>query len=286
MSDEIPCERNAELRDKIVEFAEVLKTQAHTLGEHGLDERDFYQSGLFRGAIERIRGQFSASMREKRDFVALVLSHMQDDGFIADWESAGEANRHDYAVELNSGRTAIIELKGCLDGNNTNIFERPPHADEFVIWSVCTNQGADPRHNLWSGIHTRLSAEVIDRQQKIDGVIVWDWICGTSARPCPKLRDREDRLTDVGPFRLPPPCIYLFPATVPSPRNNPNPRINQLADVGILDAMHRCFGGVDAELNYVGIEVAHRGAETVRTTTITRGGVVRRESDPTPIRRA
>ena len=286
MSDEIPCEKNAELRKKIQEFAEVLKTQAHTLGEHGLDEREFYHSGLFRGAIERIRGQFSASMREKRDFVARVLSYMQDHGFIADWESAGEANRHDYAVDLNNGRKAIIELKGCLDGNNTTIFERPLHADEFIIWSVCSNPGADPRHNLWSGIHTRLSAEVIDRQQQIDGVVVWDWICGTIARPCPKLRDREDRLTDVGPYRLPPPCIYLFPATVPSPRNNPNPRINQLADVGILDAMHRCFGSEDAELNYVGIEVAHRGAETVRTTTISRGGVVRRKSDPTPIRRA
>ena len=100
------------------------------------------------------------------------------------------------------------------------------------------------------------------------------------------LRGAEDRLTDVGPYRLPPPCIYLFPATVPSVRNNPNPRVNQLGDVGILDAMHRCFGGEDAEVNSVGVEVAHRGAETVRTTTITRGGVVRKTTDPTPIRRA
>lgn len=283
---EIPCEKNEDLRKKILEFAEVLKTEAHKLGSHGLDEQDFYQSGLFRGTIERIRGQFSASMKEKRDFVALVLSHMEDGGFIADWGSAGEANRHDYFVELNNGRTAIIELKGCLDGNNTNIFERPPHADEFVIWSVCSNPGADPRHNVWSGIHTRLSAEMIDRNQRIDGLVVWDWICGTTARPCPKLRGAEDRLTDVGPYRLPPPCIYLFPATVPSVRNNPKPRVNQLADVGILDAMHRCFGGEDPEVNSVGIEVAHRGVETVRTTTITRGGVVRKTTDPTPIRRS
>jgi len=39
-------------------------------------------------------------------------------------------------------------------------------------------------------------------------------------------------------------------------------------------------------VNSVGIEVAHRGVETVRTTTITRGGVVRKTTDPTPIRRS
>ncbi len=55
---EIPCEKNEDLRKKILEFAEVLKTEAHKLGSHGLDEQDFYQSGLFRGTIERIRGQF------------------------------------------------------------------------------------------------------------------------------------------------------------------------------------------------------------------------------------
>ncbi len=50
----IPCELNAELDRQIKEFAETLKTQAHTIGDHGLSERDFYDSGLFRGVIERI----------------------------------------------------------------------------------------------------------------------------------------------------------------------------------------------------------------------------------------
>lgn len=282
---EIPCQKNEELRLKIVEFAEVLKREAHKLGEHGLDEEDFYQSGLFRGAIERVRGQFSASMKEKRGFVAQMLDQMRFGGFIKDWSSAGEANRHDYAVTLNNDRTAIIELKGCLDGNNTNIFERPPHADEFVIWSVCSNPGADPRHNVWSGIHTRLSAEMIDRNQRIDGLVVWDWICGTSARPCPKLAD-EMRRCEVGQYKLPPPCIYLFPATVPSPRNNPRPRLNRIEDVGILQAMMDCFGGRGDELHEVEIEVAHQGPDTVRKTTIRRDGAVLKQSDLTPIRRS
>jgi hypothetical protein len=232
----IPCKQNEELRRKIEAYSEILKTEAHTLGDHGLDEKEFYNSGLFRGAIERIRGQFSATMREKRDFAARVLNFMQNQGHIQEWESAGESNRHDYSIILNSGRIAIIELKGCLDGNNTNIFERPTQAQEFIIWSVCTNPGSDPRHNIWSGIHTRLSAEIITRQQQIDGVIVWDMVCGTIGRPCPKVQASQNRTTELGPFLLPPPCIYLMPATVPSPRNNPHPKPQNINDV------HLCKG--------------------------------------------
>lgn len=283
----IPCEKNAALREKIEAYAETLKEEAHKLGEHGLHEKEFYDSGVFRGAIERIRGQFSATMREKRAFVALVLNHMQDQGFIRDWESAGEANRHDYSVSLNSGRTGVIELKGCLDGNNTNIFERPPHANEFVIWSVCTNPGADPRHNVWSGIHTRLSAEIISREQRVDGLIVWDMVCGTIGRPCPKIAARgEECKTTVGPHVLPPPCIYLFPGTIPSPRNNPHPAPQSIEDTELLKAFHECFKGHAEELSSVEFDVAYSGSDTVRRTQVSRGGAVRKESEPTAIRRS
>lgn len=282
----IPCEQNKDLREKIKEYAETLKTEAHTLGSHGLTEAEFYNSGLFRGAIERIRGQFSATMREKREFVKHILNYMQDRGYIADWESAGEANRHDYSVSLNSGKTAIIELKGCLDGNNTNIFERPPHANEFVVWSVCTNTGADPRHNAWSGIHTRLGAEIIFREQRVDGVIIWDMVCGTIGRPCPKIADGNRQPASVGPFTLPPPCIYLLPPTIPSPRNNPHPPAQSINDVEILTAFHSCFGGKNEELFTVTFDVSYRGTDTVRTTKIMQNGILMKQSEPTAIRRA
>ncbi|MCB1921150.1 MAG: hypothetical protein KDJ28_14405 [Candidatus Competibacteraceae bacterium] len=281
----IPCQQNAALRDQIEQFAETLRTEAHRLGNHGLSEAEFYNSGLFRGAIERIRGQFSATMRGKREFVQHILNHMQDHGFIQEWESTGKTNRHDYSVKLNSGRMAVIELKGCLDGNNTNIFERPPHAQEFVIWSVCTNPGADPQHNAWSGLHTRLSAEIIFRQQRVDGVLIWDMVCGTIDRPCPKLQNSPQRLTEVGPFRLPPPCIYLFPATIPSPRNNPHPTAQRLEDVELLAAFNVCFHGKAEEINYVDFMVQYQGADMLRTTRVTRDGVIQQESAPTAIRR-
>lgn len=281
----IPCQANAELRVRIEEFAETLKTQSHLLGNHGLDEQEFYDSGLFRGAIERIRGQFSATMREKRDFASAVLNWLEDQGRITAWYSAGEANRHDYTVDLLSGRTAAIELKGCLDGNNTNIFERPPHANEFIIWSVCTNPGANPRHNVWSGIHTRLSAEIISRAERVDGLVVWDMVCGTIGRPCPKIVADPGRVTQVAAYELPPPCIYVFPGTVPAPRNNPNPPAQAIGDVEILSVMHEAFGGRDDELNFVDFAVDYQGRDTVRTTTVRRAGEVAMQSGMTAIRR-
>lgn len=280
----IPCEQNEELRRRIEQYSEILKTEAHKLGTHGLSETEFYNSGLFRGAIERIRGQFSATMREKREFMQHVLNHMQDQGYINEWESAGDANRHDYRINLPTGRVAVVELKGCLDGNNTNIFDRPANANEFYIWSVCTNPGADPRHNAWSGIHTRLSAEIISRQQRVDGMVIWDFVCATIGRPCPKTTNQPERLTAVGPFMLPPPCLYIFPATIPSPRNNPKPVAQPLEDVHFLKALHGCFNGRDEELNYVDFEVEHRGADTLRKTRVRRGDFVR-ESGATAIRR-
>lgn len=283
----IPCRRNEELKEKIERYAEELRVQAHQIGSHGLSESDFYNSGLFRGAIERIRGQFSATMREKREFVQHVLNFLQDEELIDEWESVGSKNRHDYAVKLNSGKTAVIELKGCLDGNNTNIFERPPHADEFIIWSVCTNPGADPRRNVWSGVHTRLSAEIIDRKQQVDGLIVWDMSCGTIARECPKIKcDVSGNLTEVGPYRLAPPCIYMFPSSIPSPRNNSIPRVNGIDEVEILQAFHNGFNGSDSEINKVTIEVKNSGQDVVRSTFIKRNGKVIKKSGFTSIKRS
>jgi hypothetical protein len=283
----IPCKRNEELHAKILEYSEILKTQAHQLISNGLDEQEFYNSGIFRGAIEQIRGEFIANVREKREFVKAILNFMQDRHFIGEWNLSSSENRHEYAISMPSGRMAVVELKGCMDGNNTNIFERPPDADEFIIWSVCTNPGADPRRNAWSGIHSRLSADIISRSLRVDGLIIWDMACGTLGRPCPKLSGNDDpRIIAVNHYRLPPPCIYLLPATVPSPGTNPNPAAQQLVSVEILKAFADCFNAAESEINSVSFTVTQNGDSTVRATTVTRNGVVQRRSKMTAIRRA
>lgn len=274
------------MKKLIRDYSDELKVGAHQIGSHGLSEKEFYNSGLFRGAIERIRGQFAATMRSKREFVRHILNHMQDLGFITDWKSSGDKNRHDYTVELPGGRISVIELKGCLDGQNTVIYERPPHANEFVVWSVCMNTGGDPKKSAWSGIHVRIGADMLGRAgQRVDGVVIWDMVCGTIGRKCPKILEAPERVKTVAQYELPPPCLYVLPSTVASPRNNPKPSAQRLEEVHLLKAFHDCFGGRPEEVNYVDFEVEYRGNDLVRTTRIRRGEKVMVESKPTPVQR-
>jgi hypothetical protein len=116
--------------------------------------------------------------------------------------------------------------------------------------------------------------------------MIWDMVCGTVGRPCPKTADAPERATAVAHYALPPPCIYVMPATIASPRNNPRPLAQSLDDVHLLKAFHECFRGKNEEVNYVDFEVEHRGAETMRKTRIRRAGAVVRESRLTAIQRA
>jgi hypothetical protein len=281
----VPCHRNAQTRALIDELAEQLKTRAHELEGLGISESDLYDKGVFRGAIERIRGQYSSDMSEKKYFGRLILDRLQDDGAVLTYESAGSKNRFDYTVGMKSGRTVVIEMKGCLDGNNTNIFERPVHANEFYIWSICQNAAADPQKNVWSGIHSRLSAEIIQNQKQVDGLIVWDMLCGSVGRVCPKLTADPARSTELGPYKLPPPCLYLFPSTIPSPRNNRRPMPHSLEALELLSALARSFSVGEDEVFSVALEAEYSGNELVRRTTIRRAGAELRQSRWDPIRR-
>jgi len=282
----ILCKRTKETQEAIADYAEKLREAAFSVGNHGMTQDEFWSSGLFRSAIERLRGQQAAAMAGKRDFVAGVLNYLRVKGEIQSWTSSGSADRHDYELHLASGRIAVIEAKGCLDGNNTNIFERPPNADEFIIWSLCQNPGADPRHNAWSGIHTRLSAEIIHRRQRVDGLIIWDMVCGTLGRPCPKIAANKSRTTLVRGQRLPPPCVYVFPRSVPDPRSNPSPRCWKLSEVESLEIFHRAFKGDANDVVEVQIEAGMKGATIRRTTRLLRNGEEIVASKPTPIQRA
>ncbi len=269
----IRCELFPETRKKIRDYAKALQGAAHSIGSHGLSEKEFQDSGIFRSAIEHLRGVQAASTSIKRAFVDSVLKHMENVGAISRWEFTGAGERHDYQVELSDGKVAIIETKGCLDGNNTNIFERPPQADEFIIWSLCQNPGADPRKNAWSGIHVRLGAEIIHRKQKVDGLVIWDMLCGTAGRPCPKFLADSERATVLFDRKLPPPCFYLFPRSIPDPRNNPHPKPWRLEEVGFLHALHKTFQGNEDDVVEIVIECKMEEAETQRRTRFVRNNV-------------
>lgn len=282
----IPCVLAGATKALIDDYVKALRAAAPALGAHGLEPDVFWDSGIFRGAIERIRGTQAAGMETKRRFVTDILDWLKAGAFIESWSVAGSNDRHDYEVVMPGGRICAIEAKGCLDGNNTNIFERPANADEFVIWSLCQNAGADPAKNAWSGIHTRLSAEIIHRRTIVDGLVIWDPVCNTLGRPCPKVRDNPERLTVIGKRQLPPPCLYLFPRTVPDVRNNPSPSVHTLGEVQFLSALHLAFRGAVGEITEVKLEVALAGNTVARATRLIRAGQVVRESKMTKVKRA
>ncbi len=287
MSDQpiIPCSRRDDWAEVVGEYSEALKSAAHTIGKHGLGREVFEESGLFKSAIEKLRGQNAAKTKTKTAFIETVLVFLQAKGLIQRYESVGGRERRDFDVYFEDGRLCCVEAKGCLDGNNTTIFERPQNADEFVIWSLCQNPNSDPRKNAWSGIHTRLSAEIVARRQRVDGLIIWDMLCGTLGRPCPKLQADPGRFTMLSGKPVPPPCIYLFPRSIPDARNNPNPRPWNLGDIRFMNALSMAFHTREDETVGVNIEARMHDADVERRTTYTAGGNQIAQSEWTPIKR-
>lgn len=179
---------------------------------------------------------------------------MTSKGIIESYEFTVSSGRRDCEVVSPDGWRSALETRGCLDGNSTNIYERPAHADEFVIGSLCQNPGSNPDKNAWSGIHTRFSADIIHRQQQVDGAIIRDMVCGTAGRPCPKLLESANRGSKLTGKRLPPPYIYVFPRSVPDPRTNPHPRRADMHALRFIQAIADTFDGKDSEIVTVEIE--------------------------------
>lgn len=282
----IPCELSDERRQGIVDYADALRKAAPEVGGHGMSTEEFWRSGLFQSAIEKLRGSQAATTGGKHAFLGEVLGHLKNAGLIASYEFTGSGDRHDYQISFEDGWKTVFEAKGCLDGNNTNIFQRPSNADEFFIWSLCQNPGADPRHNVWSGLRTRLGTAMLAEKQRIDALIVWDMLCGTAARPCPKLAADPKRSTFLAGGRsVPPPCIYLFPRTLPEPRNNPAPPVWKLADLRFVSLLAKAFGARADEAVEVHIETRMNEAQLQRRTLLSTKAKTLHESGWTTLKR-
>jgi len=129
----------------------------------------------------------------------------------------------------------------------------------------------------------RLGATMVAERILVDGLIVWDMLCGTAGRPCPK---SESALKLSSGRAVPPPCLFLFPRNIPDPRNNPNPKVRKLDDASFLKALVMEFGCNAVDLTDVNIQARMDGANVVRKTTLTREGRVVCESDWTELKRA
>ena len=213
---------------------------------------------LFRASIESIRGTFSAKQSEKRRFLESILYWMQSKGELVEWAYIGGEGRQDYRIQMDDDYLVCLEDKGCPDGNNMTIWERPEWADEFIVWSQCPGSLAhDPALGVWSGIATRLFPKMLNDGQLVDAFIFYDEKCGSNYRICPKKYGVEGNLriscTDVpgqdDRVWLPPPCVYLFPSELPNVKNPSTPEIHSLTTCRFSKGLIRSLGVPDDELD-------------------------------------
>ena len=265
----VPCESNPDFTELVVKYADELVVAGPKIGSHGMTEENFLSSGLFDAAIERLRGIRAASMKAKREFIATIMNDLVQKQYVKEWKSTGSTDRFDYTATLGDETFIAFEAKGCLDGNNTNIFSRNPKVAEFYVWSLCQNPGADPRKNVRSGIHTRLGPETIVTKTVVDGLIVWDQVCGTVARPCPKQGSAS--LQTVGHYKLTAPCLYAFPATFADPVSNPLPEMRDVQDLKFLKVLSLAYGESGSGSHSVAFEARPKqGTSSTERRTILR----------------
>lgn len=240
---------------------------------------------ILKAAVESLRGTSAATTGPKRDFIARTFDLGVARGVFTEWGFIGTDGRQDYRVVLPSGRVVAIEAKGCPDGNNMTIWDRPGWADEFVVWSLCPDSLVHPPgHGIWSGIGTRLIPKLAAEDAVVDAFVFWDFRCGSAMRPCPKrfgLEKVRHLLTDIPGQAdkddwMPPPCVYLMPAAPPKVRNNPEPRINTLTSCEFSAALLRLFGvpaeEMEAEVHEAGVRAESTpSGQQIQVTVTSRG---------------
>jgi len=247
----------------------------------GMSEDEFNATSRV-AVVERMRGRHAATTSGKAEFIAAILDHMAARGHIRSWSSIGSSGRADYRVALLSGRTAVIEAKGSMDGNSATILERPSFADELVIWTITTNPMSDVVRNLWSGIHTRISPEYIATGKRVDMVLAWDML-GSSTTLRPELADLPE--VEVANLNLPLPSVYLMPHELPVVGLRDVVQSRGPRQVEFARSLAKCFGLPEHLMARVSFEVAPHGDGLARRTTITSGNRIIKASRFTPIRR-
>lgn len=238
--DTLPC-RHAEIRESVDRVKGILQElpvlAPDLLSSRGVAPDDY--PALLSAAVESLRGTASATTTDKSRFIRAVLDYAKSRDLIKGHTFTGAGARQDHRVELLDGTLVAVEAKGCPDGNNMNIWDRPGWAQEFIVWSQCPESLVNqPGRGVWSGLGTRLLPKVAAERHVVDAMIFFDGRCGSNERRCPKaygvtgpLRTNATGIPsqdDKERSWLPPPCIYLLPKSPPHIANNPRPSLHTL----------------------------------------------------------
>ncbi|MBF6183329.1 hypothetical protein [Nocardia otitidiscaviarum] len=190
--------------ESVSKLIQDLGVESELLGRYGLTVGE-YRAAL-PAAIEGLRGSMSASVADRKEFLAGVFRRMLEAGIIDGLESPKYGKDTVYRLTVNGyGDIAVIQ-KGCPDGKHSSIaWSSPSWARETYLWWLCDSMRYEPGQHIDKGVK-RLRKRFFDElPDTISGVIFHNHLCGSGQRRCPKIID--------GPrvIEAPPPCLYVMP---------------------------------------------------------------------------
>ncbi len=219
----LPCTHDQAALEQINPTIDLLRNldnrHPDVLRSAGVTPEDYHPKRIFRSAVETIRGSFIASsLTQRHQMVADVLSRLVEARKIDGFEPTPKATRHDFTIILTERPrvAAALDVKGG-EGNSITITERPPWAQEFVMW--CHLDGSiinQPSQGVHSIVVNRLANDLMRRGKVVDAIFFKDQLCGCPLRRCPKYKGH------VGNDQIAP-DIFLMPRERPTPQQ-PSPR--------------------------------------------------------------
>ncbi|WP_328708672.1 hypothetical protein [Microbispora hainanensis] len=208
--DSMPCRHAGAPPQTIVDSVSALirdlGAQSSLLNQYGLTTQEYTEA--LPAAIEGLRGSMSASVADRKAFLATLFQGMLAKGTINDLEKPNYGDDTVYRLTIAGfGDVAVIQ-KGCPDGKHSSVqWSAPAWARETYLWWLCDSMRYEPGEHLSKGVNRLRQRFFGDYPDTVDGVIFHNHLCGTGQRPCPKI----GKAARVGNVDVPPPCVYVMP---------------------------------------------------------------------------
>ncbi|MFF0637967.1 hypothetical protein ACFYTS_36365 [Nocardia sp. NPDC004151] len=186
--------------DSVSKLIQDLAIENDLLGRYGLTAGEYHAA--LPAAIEGLRGSMSASVADRKEFLASVFRSMLEGGFIDRLESPKYGADTVYRLTIDGyGDIAVIQ-KGCPDGKHSSVaWSAPGWARETYLWWLCDSMRYEPGEHIAKGVNRLRQRFFGEYPDTVSGVIFHNHLCGSGWRKCPKTVGTE----------APPPCLYIMP---------------------------------------------------------------------------